>query len=121
MRIRRLPDDLTVCKVADVGAIDLSRGFCFAARTDEEISLVCRTQDAPARTLARVDGWKAFRVEGPLDFALVGVLAELSGALAARGVPIFAVSTYDTDTILVRGGDFDRAARIFAEAGHEVV
>ena len=64
MELKKLPWDLTVCKVASVEEIDLRREFFFLGKTDEEISLVCRTEETPERTCAREDGWRAFRVQG---------------------------------------------------------
>lgn len=121
MVLERLPYSLTVCKVSHVGDINLDAGFFFVGRTDSEISLVCTTEHVPADTVERVDGWKAFRVRGTLDFSLVGILSELSGILAANGIGLFAVSTYDTDYILVREVDFDRASGVLSDAGHEIV
>ncbi len=120
MKLKKLPYDLTVCKVADIRAVDLNMEFYFIGRTDEEISLVCRTEDAPESTTAREDGWKAFRVQGILDFSLVGILSELTGVLAKNGIGIFAVSTYNTDYILVKAENFDRAADALSEAGYAV-
>jgi hypothetical protein len=62
----------------------------------------------------------AFEVQGPLDFALTGVLAELLAPLAAAEISVFTLSTFDTDWILVPGGDADRAAEEWRRAGHEV-
>ena len=120
MRIEVLPQALTVCKVGDIAQIDLSRPLFFIGKTDRELSLVCETRDTPARTLEREDGWRGFRVAGTLDFSLVGILSRLSGILAAEGIGIFAVSTYDTDYILVKRDNLDRALRALAVAGYEV-
>jgi hypothetical protein len=78
--------------------------------TDEELSLVVNDDDLPADVPAQ-RGWRAFKVQGPLDFALTGVLATLSGVLAQAGISLFALSTYDTDYILVRDGDVPAAQR----------
>ena len=121
MELKRLDFPLTVCKVAGAEDIDLNRDFYFIGRTDEEFSLVCRTADAPERALAREDGWRGFRVQGTLDFSLVGILSKLSGALAAAGIGLFAVSTYNTDYILVKAEDFDRAMGILARAGYDIL
>ena len=121
MKLRILPYELTVCKVSDPTALELDKSFYFIARTDEELSLVCPTEDAPAETAAREDGWRGFRIEGVLDFSLIGILSELSGLLAGRGIGIFAVSTYDTDYILVKREDLAPAVRALEEAGHTVV
>ena len=86
MTIRVLPQALTVCKVERISEIDLSRPLYFIGKTDEELSLVCETAHAPARTLEREDGWRGFRIEGTLDFSLVGILSKLSGILAEAGM-----------------------------------
>ena len=121
MELKWLDDPLTVCKLDSTDKIDLSKDFYFIGRTDEELSLVCKTVDAPDNTLAREDGWRGFRVQGPLDFSLVGILSKLSGALAAAGIGLFAVSTYNTDYILVKAEDFDRAMGILARAGYDIL
>ena len=120
MELNILPFELTVCKLPDDEGPALPRGFCFFANTGEELSLVCRTEEAPAVTLAREDGWRAFRIAGTLDFSLVGILSRLSGILAAEGIGIFAVSTYDTDYILVKEENLDRAVLALAGAGYTV-
>ena len=120
MKLTKLPCDFTICRVADLSAINLSAGFFFVGRTDEELSLVCRTEDTPPDTLGRDDGWRGFRIAGVLDFSLTGVLSGLSAILAENGIGIFAVSTFNTDYILVKAGNFDRAADVLSAAGHEV-
>lgn len=121
MTLKVLPDALTVCKLADASAIDLNQAFCFLARTDEELSLVCRTENVPANTTDRDDGWRGFRIEGVLDFSLIGILSKLSAILAENGIGIFAVSTFNTDYILVKEENFERALTALAEEGYEVV
>ena len=121
MKLKALPYALTVCRLADASEIDLKQDFDFLARTDEELSLVCRTEDAPANTAARDDGWRTFRIEGVLDFSLIGVLSKISGILAENKIGIFAVSTYNTDYILVKEENFKRALQVLAEAGYTIV
>ena len=121
MKLQKLPYDLTVCKVAALSDIDQAADFFFIGKTDEELSLVCLTKDAPERTLERSDGWRGFRIEGTLDFSLVGILSKLSTILAENQIGIFAVSTYNTDYILVKAEDFERAAAVLAAAGYEGV
>ena len=120
MELKRIAHQLTVCKVADVSAIDMTADFYFIGRTDEEISLVCRTEDTPADATERDDGWRGFRVQGILDFSLIGILSKLSGILAANGIGIFAVSTYNTDYILVKEDNFGRALEALASEGYTV-
>ena len=102
MKIKVLEGEFSVCKVHDPARIDFTDDFLFAGKTDREISLVCRARSVPEETAAREDGWKAFRVEETLDFSLVGILARIATVLADKGIAIFAVSTYDTDYILVK-------------------
>ena len=106
--------------MADIKEIDLNTEFYFIGRTDEEISLVCKTEDTPAATTERDDGWRGFRIEGVLDFSLIGILSKLSGILAENKIGIFAVSTFNTDYILVKGENFERAMTVLADAGYTV-
>ena len=121
MQLKKLGANLTVCKLKATADIDLSKEFYFIGRTDEEISLVCRTEDTPSGTTARDDGWKGFRIEGLLDFSLIGILSKISGILADNEIGIFAVSTYNTDYILVKEENFDKAMSVLADAGYTVI
>ena len=102
MILELLPMPFTVCQTEEMPLEALSAPFAFFARTDEELSLVCPESQCPARTLNREDGWRCLRVQGSLDFSLVGILARIAGCLAEAKVPIFAVSTYNTDYVLFR-------------------
>jgi len=88
-------------------------------RTPEELSVVCAASAVPADVQAE-RGWRSFRVAGPLDFSLTGVLASIAGPLAAARISIFSVSTYDTDYILVRGESLAAAIDCLRSAGHDV-
>ena len=112
MKLKKMPYNLTVSKTQSISDIDLSSDFFFIGMTDEELSLVCRTEDVPEKTVERDDGWRGFRIEGVLDFSLVGILSKLSTILAENGIGIFAVSTYNTDYILVKAENFERARRL---------
>lgn len=121
MKLKIIPYDLTVCKVEELKNIDLSADLYFLGRTDEELSLVCKTEDTPAKTISRSDGWRGFRIRGILDFSLTGVLSGLTGILAENNIGIFAVSTYNTDYVLVKNENFDRAVAVLTAAGYEFV
>ena len=95
--------------------------FCFIGKTDEELSLVCKTEDTPANTVERDDGWRGFRIQGILDFSLIGILSKLSGILADHKIGIFALSTYNTDYILVKEENYERAMTILASEGYTIV
>ncbi|NLO37726.1 MAG: ACT domain-containing protein [Clostridiaceae bacterium] len=111
----------SICQVASLEQVDWSRDFCFIAQTDQERSVVCETAHVPALAITRDDNWRAIRVQGVLDFSLVGVLATLAGLLAEAHIAIFALSTYNTDYILVKQHDLDRALDALAARGHTVV
>ena len=117
MKLQALEGDFTVCQVEDFSRVDW-QSLCFTARTDREWSLLCRTDKAPSNTTAREDGWRALRVAGTLDFSLTGILSKLATVLADAGVGIFAVSTYDTDYILVKAENLDRATAALNKAGY---
>lgn len=121
MELKTLDHKLSVCKVSNVSGIDMTADFYFIGKTDEEISLVCRTEDTPHNTTERSDGWRGFRIQGVLDFSLIGILSKLSGILAKYKIGIFAVSTYNTDYILVKEENFDRALEVLASEGYTIV
>ncbi len=115
-----LPAPMTVCKVESLEGFAMA-GLCFIENTDGDLSLVCETDRTPGRTLAREDGWRAMRVAGTLDFALTGILSGITGALADEKIGIFAVSTYDTDYILVKEENLGRATEALGEKGYAMV
>lgn len=120
MKLKILSWPLTVCKLAGTEQVNLADDFYFIGRTDEELSLVCRTEHTPSGTLEREDGWRGFRIEGTLDFSLIGILSKLSAILAENGIGIFAVSTYNTDYILVKEENLPRAIDALSAAGYEI-
>lgn len=88
-------------------------------RTADELSIVCPVAEVPADV--RHEGpWRALRVAGPLDFALVGIVARLTVPLAAVAIPVVTMSTFDTDYVLVRAADLDAAVAALRDAGHAV-
>lgn len=114
MELERISGAFTVCKVEKISDIDFTKDFTFYARTDEEISLVCRTEDLPGNLQERSDKWRAFRVKGVLNFSLVGILSRISTTLADDGISLFAVSTFNTDYILVKEEFYERALEILS-------
>ena len=121
MKIKRIEHSFSVCKLEDIAAADLSCEFCFIGKTDEEVSLVCPTEDVPEKMVKRDDGWRAFRIEGVLDFSLVGILSRIAGLLANNGISIFAVSTFNTDYVLTKEADYTRALTLLEKAGYTIV
>ena len=120
IKLERLPYDLTVCKISSAADAPLETDFFFLEKTDEELSLVCETRHVPLRVVAREDGWRGFRIVGTLDFSLIGILSKITGILADNGIGIFAVSTYNTDYILVKAGDLDKALDVLGQAGYGI-
>ena len=119
LTLQVLEERFTVCKAEDFSQLDLSGEYCFTARTDEEYSVVCESSKVPPNITEQEDGWRCLRMMGPLDFTLTGLLAKVSAILAAAGIGIFAVSTYNTDYIFTKEENFDRAIRVLEENGYE--
>lgn len=121
MELKKLHKDLSVCKVEDYSLVDLDAEYCFIGKTDEEKSLVCITSHVPVNAIQREDGWKGLRIQGVFDFSLVGILAKLSAILADSAIPIFAISTYNTDYILIKDEYYQKALDALARSGVRIV
>jgi hypothetical protein len=124
MKLKKLPEDFTICKLSDLNALaklNQESGFWFLGKTDEELSLVCETSAVPEHVIDREDDFKAFRICGVLDFSLIGILAKISCVMADSGIGIFAVSTYNTDYILVKKEQFEKALKRLQEAGYTIM
>lgn len=121
MEIQKINYDFSVCKVKDYSLVNLDGEYCFIGKTDEENSLVCITEQVPENVIAQDDGWKAFRIEGILDFSLIGILAKLAALLAENGISIFAISTYNTDYILIKQEKYEQALALLSAAGYNVI
>src|SRR5690348_15108586 len=114
MVLQRLPGEFAIVKLDPAASIPdwaTGREFVSITRTPEELSIVHETTGGE---------WRCLKVQGPLEFSLVGVLASLADPLARAGVPIFAISSYDTDHILVKAGNLERAIGALRGAGHKI-
>ncbi len=120
MKLKIIDQDFSICKVADLSQVDYSDEFYFIDKTDEELSLVCNTDLVPKNAIECDNGWRAFRIEGVLDFSLVGILSRISTLLAENNIGIFAVSTYNTDYILVKKENFDEAINVLERNGYVI-
>lgn len=118
MNLKKLPYELSICKLNSVTDYNLDLDFCSFAKTDDEISLVCKTEDVPFDVITRDDGWCGFYFDETLDFSLIGVLAKISAVLSENNIGIFVVSTYNTDYILVKSENFDRAVSVLKSNGY---
>lgn len=121
MELKVMNHDFSICKVTDYTLIKYDSEYCFIGKTDEENSLVCMTEDVPSNTIERDDGWKAFRIQGVLDFSLIGILSKISEILAENEIGIFAISTFNTDYILTKKENFRMALEVLRNAGYKIV
>lgn len=121
MNLKKVPCELSICKLNSIAGIKLNLDFCFFAKTDDEISLVCKTEDVSFDVITRDDGWCGFYFDEILDFSLIGILSKISAVLAENNIGIFAVSTYNTDYILVKSENFDKAVSVLKSNGYTFV
>ena len=118
-----LPDTFAVCRLAPGKAIPLwasSGDFVSITRTADELSIVCLESNVPDGIKCEND-WRCIKIEGPLDFALTGILVSVAAPLAHVGISIFAISTYETDYLMVRRESLDRAIAALERSGHHVM
>ena len=121
MEIKKINLDFSICKVPDYSLVNLNAEYCFIGKTDEEKSLVCITSDVPSNVIQRHDGWKCFRIQGILDFSLIGILSKIAEILAKNGISIFAISTYNTDYVLIKKEYYQKALDILNHSGYEII
>ena len=112
MMLTLLPDRLAVCRLSDSLGVDISRPYTFLSITDDEFSLVCPEQNVPISALQVELGWRAFRICGTLAFTLTGILA---------GISLFALSTYNTDYVLVKASSLKAAVAALEAGGYQIV
>jgi len=121
-RLILLPGVLAICRLEATASIPEWATLCpfwSMTRTEEELSLVCPETNVP-QEVKRETGWRALKVEGPLDFSLTGILASLTAPLATGKISVFAVSTYDTDYLLVKDEQLEKAVQALREDGYEI-
>jgi hypothetical protein len=117
-----LDDRLAICRLAQVSGVPswaTSGDFFSVTRTSEELSIVCQESIVPEDVKA-VKGWRVLRVVGTFEFSMVGILASLTTPLAEAGIGLFALSTFDTDYLLVKEDDLGRAVEALRLYGHVV-
>lgn len=117
-----MPERLAVCRLGPGDELPrevLQASFWSVTRTAGELSLVIPEAFIPPRCRCE-RGWRAFQVAGPLDLSLTGVLNAITAPLAQAGISLFALSTFDTDYVLVREKDLDAACAVLTEAGHQL-
>jgi uncharacterized protein len=123
LRFRQLPTTYAICRLppdAPAPVLTTATLFTSITRTAEGLSIVCPVDQAPQNGKCE-SAWTCFKLEGPFSFALTGVLASFLSPLAQCGVPIFAVSTFDTDYVLVKEEHAVAALGCLKAAGHELI
>lgn len=120
MTLQLLPDRFSVCQLSDACEVNLKHPFTFLSITDNEISLVCPESVVPAATLRTESGWRAFRIVGMLDFSLTGILTGISAVLSEAKLSLFAISTYNTDYILIKESALTKSISVLENAGYEI-
>ncbi|MBI4562870.1 MAG: ACT domain-containing protein [Candidatus Rokubacteria bacterium] len=118
-----LPDTFAICRLdkgAPIPAWALEGTFVSITRTLDEVSIVCSQVHVPEGVKCE-SGWRCVKVEGPLSFSLTGVLASIATPLSRAGISVFAVSTYDTDCVLVKENDLNGALLALSQEGHTLL
>lgn len=118
---KKIHQEFSVCQVEDYSFVNLDSEYSFIGKTDEEKSLVCLTSEVPPNVIRRDDGWKALRIQGVLEFSLIGILSKIAAILADHNIPIFAVSTYNTDYLLVKKENYEKAIQALEAAGYKII
>lgn len=121
MKIEILEPTFAIYKIDDISSVDFTQNYTFLSKTDEEISLVCPQHINIPNATDRDEDWRAFRIQGMLDFSLVGILSKISTLLAENEIGIFAISTYNTDYILTKAHHFGMAIKLLKLAGYEII
>ena len=117
----KIHQEFSVCQVEDYSFVDLDSEYSFIGKTDEEKALVCITSEIPPNVIQRDDGWKALRIQGVLEFSLIGILSKIAAILADHSIPIFAVSTYNTDYLLTKKENYEKVIKALKNAGYKII
>jgi uncharacterized protein len=121
LKFRRIDERFAICRLPGGAALPdwaMSGLFTSITRTAEELSIVCPQENVPEEVKAE-KGWTCFKLEGPFPLSQTGVLTSFIDPLAERGVPIFAIATFDTDYVLIKEEFVDMALDALDDAGHE--
>jgi uncharacterized protein len=121
LKYRILPEPLAVCQLpagTRVPEWALRGGFFSVAETEDEVSIVCEELQV-ADGLRAEKGWLGLKLEGPFPFTMTGILTSFLQPLAEACIPVFVVSTFNTDYVLIKREHLERALKALGEAGHE--
>ena len=106
MKIQRIHQDFSICQVEDYSLVNLESKYCFIEKTDEEKSLVCLTNEVPSNVIRRDDGWRAFCIQGILEFSLIGILSKIVSILA---------------DIFLKKENYQKGLEVLEVAGYQVI
>lgn len=123
LKMKLLKDKYGVCRLDKLELVPswgIEGEFYSVTKTEDELSIVCVQESIPHNIKCEKD-WRVLKVEGPLDFSLVGILSAISGLMAEKSISIFAISTYDTDYILVKDKDLNKAIKALCDDKYEVI
>lgn len=121
MNLKVIDNEFSICKINNINDVNLNDEFVFISKTDEEISLVCTTENIPKECVSVEHNWKGFRIEGELDFSLIGIISKISAILAKNKIGIFVISTYNTDYILVKKDSMRETISVLEEQGYKFI
>lgn len=119
MQIRLLTEEFSVSKYKE-----LPRGLgapYFVAVTEDEVSVLCKSGECPGGALATEEGFCGMRIEGELDFSLVGIISRISAILADNDISVFVVSSFNTDYIFVKKDKLALSAQLLEQSGYEII
>jgi uncharacterized protein len=118
-----LPYKLAICRLDPNTSLpdELFRlPFWSVTYTGDEISIIVPEDSVPTDCLSE-NHWSCLKVHGPLDFGLTGILASLTSPLAEAGIPVFALSTFETDYLLIKDSDLDKTIAVLRNQGHQII
>lgn len=118
LELQIISKEFSVCKIRDIKGVNFDDEFFFLTKTDEELSLVCDSAHVPQDFIECEKGWYGFRIKGVLDFSLTGILSKISSIMAVQRIGIFAVSTFNTDYIMVKKENLQSAVSALENAGY---
>lgn len=121
MKIKVFSEKFTVCKLNKISDFNINEDFFFLSKTEDELSLVCKSANAPKNTIACEDNWCMIKFVESMEFSMVGVLAKISNLLANNNISIFAVSTYNTDYILIKSEFLKKAISILKDNDYKII
>lgn len=120
MKIKIIDKILSISKVKYIKSLDFNQEFLFISKTDNEISIVHDKDYKLEEVIEESNYWRSFRVDDVLDFNLIGIIKKISTLLANNNIPIFVVSTYDTDYIMVMEENFNKTIKLLKENNYEI-